>query len=119
MGVVDPQDCLFCKIARHNLEANVVFEDDDSLAFRDLNPQAPTHILVIPKRHISSLTEATKEDEPLLGHLLTVARKLAKDEKLSEKGYRVVVNNGSYAGQTVFHIHVHLLGGRSFRWPPG
>jgi histidine triad (HIT) family protein len=111
-------DCLFCKIAAKQIPAKLVHEDDDVFAFEDINPQAPTHILICPKKHFASLTEATPEDEALLGKLALVAAKLAREKKLGS-GYRTVVNSGSGAGQTVFHLHMHLLGGREFHWPPG
>jgi histidine triad (HIT) family protein len=112
------EDCLFCKIVRRQSAAAIVKEDDRALAFRDINPQAPTHILVIPKEHISGLDRTRPEHEALLGHLLLTAHALAQELGLNA-GYRVVVNNGSGAGQSVFHLHLHLLGGRPFRWPPG
>jgi len=111
-------DCLFCKIRDGAIPAKKLFEDDRAVAFRDINPQAPTHILVIPRKHIASLDEATAEDEALIGHMHLVAQKLARDEGLS-KGWRAVFNTGKEAGQTVFHIHLHLLGGRPLGWPPG
>jgi histidine triad (HIT) family protein len=112
------ENCVFCKIAGHQSPARMVYEDDSVVAFRDLNPQAPVHLLVVPRRHLVSLSEATPEDGPLLGHLLRVAASLALEHKL-EKGYRTVINNGSWAGQSVYHLHVHVLGGRVFHWPPG
>jgi histidine triad (HIT) family protein len=111
--------CLFCRIAAHELPANIVFEDDDLIAFHDISPQAPTHILVIPRRHITSLAHAGPEDEALLGKLLTAANRAAKDAGLAESGFRVVINTGAGAGQSVFHVHVHVLGGRRLKWPPG
>ena len=101
------------------MESSVVYDDDLAFAFRDINPQAPVHILVVPRRHIASMIEVGSDDLALLGHLLGVARKLADDEQLGKNGYRIVINTGSYAGQTVHHLHVHLLGGRAFHWPPG
>ena len=112
-------DCLFCRILAGEIPADKVHEDDDLLAFRDINPQAPTHILVIPKKHIASLSEADDADAILLGKALNLARDLADREGLVEGGYRVVNNCGAEAGQSVFHIHFHLLGGRRFHWPPG
>ena len=111
--------CLFCKIANGQMAAKTVLEDDDVVAFHDINPQAPTHILVIPKRHVTSLAHAVPEDEALLGKLMLAAQRVAKDAGLVEGGYRVVVNTGAGAGQSVFHIHVHVLGGRRMKWPPG
>jgi histidine triad (HIT) family protein len=109
---------LFKRIINREIPADIVYEDELSLAFRDINPQAPTHILIIPKKEIVSVAEATEDDEQLLGHLLIVARKLAEQLNLTS-GYRIVTNSGRDAGQTVFHLHVHLLGGRPFSWPPG
>lgn len=112
------QDCLFCKIVNKQIPSKFVLEDDRAFAFRDINPQAPTHVLIVPKKHIAALDEATEEDRQILGHLLLLARQIARDENIVP-GYRVVVNNGAGAGQSVFHIHVHVLGGRTFTWPPG
>ena len=112
------EDCLFCKIGWKEIPAKLVYEDDEIFAFEDIQPQAPTHILVCPKIHMGSLTEATLEDVSTLGRLQLIAAKLAVKNKLTE-GYRTVINNGRGAGQSVFHIHLHLLGGRAFRWPPG
>jgi histidine triad (HIT) family protein len=112
-------DCLFCRIIAGEIPADIVHKDDRSLAFRDINPQAPTHILVIPREHIESLDEAGQRDEATLGHLLRVAARLANQEGLSESGYRTVVNTGAGAGQSVFHLHLHVLGGRQMTWPPG
>ena len=111
-------DCLFCKIGAKKIPGKIVYEDDRVFAFEDINPQAPVHILVLPRKHFASLTEATQEDSGLLGHLLLVAAQLARERQLLE-GYRTVFNSGRGAGQSVFHLHLHLLGGRSFRWPPG
>jgi histidine triad (HIT) family protein len=110
-------DCLFCKIAGKQIPAKLVHEDEDVFAFEDINPQAPTHVLVCPKRHFASLEHATPEEEAALGKVALVAAKIAKDRKLGS--YRAVINTGSGAGQTVFHLHLHLLGGRAFSWPPG
>ncbi|UCF40570.1 MAG: histidine triad nucleotide-binding protein [Gemmatimonadota bacterium] len=110
-------DCLFCKIVAGEIPATKVAESDDYFAFRDINPQAPTHVLAIPKRHVPSLNEA--EDGPLLGGLVLFARDVARDAGLADDGYRVVINTNAGAGQTVFHVHAHLLGGRSMGWPPG
>jgi len=112
-------DCIFCKIVAGGIPAAKVFEDDRAVAFRDINPQAPTHALIIPRRHVASLGEAGEDDESLLGHLLLVAARVAREEGLAESGYRTVINTGAGAGQSVFHIHVHLLGGRALTWPPG
>jgi len=111
-------DCLFCKIAAKKIPGKMVYEDDRIFAFEDINPQAPTHILICPRKHFVSLTDAAADDGALLGHVLLVAAKLARERNLLD-GYRTVFNNGAGAGQSVFHLHLHLLGGRSFRWPPG
>ncbi len=113
------KDCLFCRILAKEIPAKIVYEDEQAVAFEDINPQAPTHILVVPRRHIPSLNEVTTEDVPLVGHLHVVAAKLARERGIAESGYRTVVNNGRGAGQSVFHLHLHLLGGRGMRWPPG
>jgi histidine triad (HIT) family protein len=110
--------CLFCQIASGERPATIVYRDDDVVAFRDIHPQAPTHILIIPTKHIVSVAEATVEDEGLIGRLISAAREIAQQENLG-KGYRLVINTGSQAGQSVFHLHVHLLGGRAMHWPPG
>ncbi len=110
-------DTIFGKIERGEASAEIVYEDDRALAFRDLNPAAPTHVLVIPRKPLDTLAAAGEEDESLLGHLLLVANRVAKDAGLED--FRVVINNGAGAGQTVFHLHVHVLGGRGFGWPPG
>ena len=110
-------DCLFCRIVRKEIPAKIVAEDDHCLAFRDINPQAPVHILVIPREHIPSLNEL--EDPAVVGRMHRMAAQLAKSEKLAERGYRTVINTNADAGQTVFHIHLHLLGGRRMSWPPG
>lgn len=112
-------DDLFMKIIAREIPANIVYEDDDVLAFRDINAQAPVHILIIPKKHIRTLNDVSDEDELLLGKLLNTARKIARQEGVDENGYRVVMNCNEGAGQTVFHIHLHLLGGRKLSWPPG
>jgi histidine triad (HIT) family protein len=111
-------ECLFCKIAAKQIPSKIVYEDDDIFAFEDIGPQAPTHILICPRKHLASLNEATLEDQALLGKLQLVAADLARKLNLLE-GYRTVLNNGRGAGQSVFHLHLHLLGGRAFRWPPG
>lgn len=113
------QACIFCRVANREVESDIVYEDDDVVAFRDINPQAPTHILIIPRKHISTLNDVTQDDAMLLGKLLLVARDLAQREGFAEHGYRIVLNTNREAGQSVFHIHMHLLGGRTFRWPPG
>jgi histidine triad (HIT) family protein len=111
-------DCIFCLIAAGTIPSNKVFEDERALAFRDLHPVAPTHVLVIPKEHIASTAHAVETHEALLGHLLLVAAKVAEQEGLAN-GFRVVTNTGADGGQTVDHLHLHVLGGRSMTWPPG
>jgi histidine triad (HIT) family protein len=111
-------ECLFCKIAAKKIPAKLVYEDPDLFAFEDISPQAPTHILICPRKHFESLTEASPEDQAVLGRLQLVAAQLARERNLLE-GYRTVLNSGRGAGQSVFHLHLHLLGGRAFRWPPG
>lgn len=112
-------DCIFCKIVAGEIPATRVFEDDKCIAFNDLSPQAPTHILVIPREHIDSLDKAADNQRELLGHLLTSAAKIARDQRFADDGYRVVINTNRDGGQTVFHLHVHLLAGRTFVFPPG
>jgi histidine triad (HIT) family protein len=111
--------CLFCKIITREVPAKVLFEDDDVLAFADIRPIAPTHALVIPKRHIESLNDALPADAELLGKLFLGAQRVAKEARIAETGWRAVANTGKDAGQTVFHVHVHVLGGRDMGWPPG
>ena len=110
-------NCLFCRIVSGEIPATKIFEDKVSIAFADIHPQAPTHFLVIPKKHINSLAQATEADKELLGHLTLVATDLAK--KSLSKGFRIVVNTGEEGGQTVEHLHLHVLGGRTMHWPPG
>jgi histidine triad (HIT) family protein len=112
-------DCLFCKIVAGEIPANIVYQDEYCLAFRDINPQAPTHVLIIPRQHIATINDVDPENTQLVGHLVLAAKKIARAEKLSDDGYRLILNCNADAGQTVFHIHVHLLGGRVFGWPPG
>lgn len=112
-------ECLFCRMIKGDIPCRKVYEDDNVFAFEDINPQAPVHILVIPKKHVASLAEAEAGDAPLLGELLLRAGELARGRGLDGDGFRVVVNTGPEAGQSVFHIHVHLLGGRRMAWPPG
>jgi len=112
-------DCLFCKIARKEIPADVLYEDRLVLAFSDINPQAPVHVLIIPKAHHETLNDVSAEEQQLLGHMVLVATKMAGEKGLKEKGYRLVANCLASAGQSVFHVHFHLLGGRTFTWPPG
>lgn len=113
------EDCLFCKIANGEIPASRVFEDDVCIAFNDISPQAPTHILIIPRQHIDSLDKAQTGDRDTLGQLLQAAANIARDRGFADDGYRVVINTNADGGQTVFHLHVHLLGGRPFVFPPG
>ena len=112
-------DCVFCRIVAREIPATVVREDDATLAFRDLDPKAPVHVLVIPKRHIASVAETVSEDAPLLGRLVTAAAEIARAEGVAMDGYRLVLNSGPDGGQSVDHVHLHLLAGRSLHWPPG
>ena len=112
-------DCLFCKIVAGEIPCDEVFENELLIAFRDISPVSPTHILIIPKKHISSLNELSEEDRFLAGEMLLSAKKIAKSEKINLSGYRTVVNTNNDGGQTVFHIHMHLIGGRKMDWPPG
>jgi histidine triad (HIT) family protein len=112
-------DCLFCKIRDGQVPAKVVYRDEHCLAFEDINPQAPMHVLVIPNKHIATVNDISAEDREVAGHLFVAAAKLAKERGYAEEGYRVVMNNGRAAGQTVFHIHLHVLAGRHLSWPPG
>jgi histidine triad (HIT) family protein len=111
-------DCLFCRIVRGDLPTRKIYEDDRALAFNDINPQAPMHVLIIPKKHIVGLKEATSEDAELIGYCHLLAAKIARDRGM-EEGYRTVYNVGPKAGQSVFHLHLHLIGGRNLSWPPG
>lgn len=112
-------DCLFCKIIKGEIPSAKVYEDDKVYAFRDIEPQAPVHILIIPKEHIASANELTEENASIVGHIFAVAAKIAKDEGIADGGYRIVNNCGQDGGQTVGHLHFHVLGGRSLQWPPG
>lgn len=112
-------DNIFAKIVRKEVPATIVYEDDRALAFRDIGPKAPVHILIVPKKDIARVSEAKAEDEPVLGHLLTVAAQIARQEGIDDTGYRLVINKGRDAGESVPHLHVHLLGGRALAWPPG
>lgn len=112
-------NCVFCKIASGEIVSKIVYSDEIAVAFRDQNPQAPTHILFIPRKHVPSLSDLSSEDEAVLGHIVRVASQVAETEGVSESGYRLVANCGPNAGQSVDHVHFHLLGGRRFAWPPG
>ncbi len=113
------QDCLFCKIVDGDINADIVFENDSLVAFRDINPKAPTHILLIPREHIATMNDLEDGHDTLAGELFLTAARIAADEGLADDGYRVVMNCNAAAGQSVFHIHLHLLGGRTMGWPPG
>ena len=112
-------NCIFCKIVSGSAPAQVLFRDEQATAFRDIHPVAPSHVLIVPNKHITSVNEVAPEDEPLLGHLFTVARQIAAQEGISAEGYRLIVNTGRDAGQVVFHLHVHLIGGQRLRHPMG
>lgn len=112
-------DCLFCRIVADEIPSIRVFEDDELIAIRDIAPRAPTHILLIPRRHIASALDLTEADSPLVGHLFAVAADLARSEGIADGGYRLVSNVGQWGGQSVDHLHIHLMGGRPFDWPPG
>lgn len=111
--------CIFCKIVSGEAKANIVYSDEQVTAFRDIHPVAPTHILLVPNKHIESVGTLEIEDEPLMGHIFTVARKLAKDEGITDGGFRMITNTGANGGQTVFHLHVHLIGGQRMKYPMG
>lgn len=112
-------DCIFCKVIKGEIPAKVVYRDDSVIAIEDINPQAPHHLLILPQKHIATLNDLNEEDNELIGHMVQTAKKLAKELGLADDGYRLVMNCNQGAGQTVFHIHLHLMGGRMFRWPPG
>jgi histidine triad (HIT) family protein len=111
--------CIFCRIAAHEEPATILYEDEHCLVFQDTIPKAPVHLLVIPRKHITSLNENLDNDKMLLGHLMTVVGRMAKEQGIDGAGYRTVINTNAEAGQTVFHLHLHVLGGRILRWPPG
>lgn len=113
------QDCLFCKILSGDIPADIVYESDSAIAFRDINPQAPMHVLIIPRKHIATINDLDEEDQEVVGSLYLAAKDIARTEGLSDEGYRAVMNCNEGAGQSVFHIHLHVLGGRALAWPPG
>jgi histidine triad (HIT) family protein len=113
------QDCLFCKIIQKKIPARIIHEDEEVLAFEDINPQAPVHILVIPKKHLSTSLDIRPEDHALIGKLVQAAGTIAKERGIAERGFRLVMNTNAESGQTVYHIHLHILGGRPMHWPPG
>jgi histidine triad (HIT) family protein len=112
-------DCIFCKIIAGEIPSQKVYEDDRVLAFRDIHPVAPTHVLIVPRKHLASVNDIGPEDEPTVGHLFGAARQIARDEGLQESGYRLIINTGPDAGQDVFHLHMHLIGGHKMRYPMG
>lgn len=112
-------ECLFCKMVAGEIQPDTVYEDADVLAFRDINPQAPTHVLVVPRRHIATLNDLEPADAELIGRLFLAARRIAEQEGIAERGYRALINCNAEAGQSVFHVHLHVLGGRPMGWPPG
>lgn len=112
-------DCIFCKIAKHEIPANTVYEDEDVIAFKDINPQAPIHLLIVPKEHVASIMEITEDNKEIVNKIIKVAQNLAQQNNIDNKGFRLVVNTGDDGGQTVKHLHFHLLGGRFMTWPPG
>ncbi len=112
-------DCLFCKIRDGEIPADIVYENDDVIAFRDVNPQAPVHVLIVPRKHIATVNDVQPDDAAVMGKLFLAAQQIAAQEGIADDGYRLVVNCNSKAGQTVFHIHMHVLGGRNMTWPPG
>lgn len=112
-------DCVFCGIAAGKIKANLVYQDDAVVAFKDIAPKAPVHILIIPRRHLVSVLDIQSEDHALIGQIFQVAARLAREQGIADSGFRLVVNSGADAGQSVFHLHYHLLGGRQMSWPPG
>jgi histidine triad (HIT) family protein len=112
-------DCIFCKIIAWDIPSTRVYTDETTFAFRDINPVAPTHVLIIPKKHVGSVNDLTPEDEALVGHLFTTAKKIAEDEGIADTGYRLIINCGPYGGQVVYHLHLHLIGGQRMRHPMG
>lgn len=113
------ENCIFCRIFKKEIPSTILYEDKETLAFKDINPQAPTHAVIIPKEHIERVSDLTEKNAPLIGRLVLIGNHLARKEGFSEKGYRLVINCNREGGQTVYHLHLHLLGGRPFRWPPG
>jgi histidine triad (HIT) family protein len=113
------EECIFCKIVKGEIPSEKVYEDDLVLSFKDINPGAPVHVLIVPKKHIESINDLDKEDSNIIAHIFMAAKKIAGDLNIAEDGYRIVSNTGRYGGQTVPHVHFHLLGGRSLNWPPG
>jgi histidine triad (HIT) family protein len=118
-GMMKIHGCIFCQVAAREKPATIVYEDEHCIAFQDIHPKAPVHLLVIPRKHITSLNDDLENDKALLGHLMTVVGRMAKERGIDVTGYRTVINTNAEAGQTVFHLHVHILGGRVLHWPPG
>jgi histidine triad (HIT) family protein len=118
-GMMKMFGCIFCQMAAHEKPAKILYEDEQCLVLQDINPKAPVHLLVIPRKHIGSLNDNLENDKALLGHLLTVVSRMAKEQGVDGTGYRTVINTNAEAGQTVFHLHIHVLGGRVLHWPPG
>lgn len=118
-GLMKIFGCIFCQIAAHEKPAEILYEDELCLVFRDTNPKAPVHLLVIPRKHISSLNDKLDNEKALLGHMMTIVGRMAKEQGIDGSGYRAVINTNAEAGQTIFHLHIHILGGRILRWPPG
>lgn len=118
-GMMKMFGCVFCRIAAHKAPATILYEDEQCVVFRDINPKAPVHLLVIPRKHISSLNDSLDGDKALLGHMMTVVGRMAKAQDIDGAGYRAVINTNAQAGQTIFHLHIHILGGRILGWPPG
>lgn len=112
-------DCIFCEIVAKRMKSDIIHEDEDVVAFKDINPQAPVHVLIVPRKHIDSVNDVQATDAELMGKMMLIARKLAGDTGIDEAGYRLVINNGNNGGQTVSHLHLHILGGRRMTWPPG
>lgn len=112
-------DCIFCRIALHKAPAAIVYEDERCVVFHDIDPKAPVHLLIVPRKHISSLNDELGGEKELLGHMLAVAGQMAKEQGIDRTGFRTVINTNSEAGQSIYHLHIHVLGGRGFRWPPG
>ncbi len=118
-GMMKMFGCVFCQIAAHKAPAKILYEDEQCVVFQDINPKAPVHLLVIPRKHISSLNENLEGDKALLGHMMTLVGRIAKEQGVDRSGFRTVINTNAQAGQTVFHLHIHVLGGRILGWPPG
>lgn len=112
-------DCLFCGIVEGKIKGNIVYQDNSVVAFKDINPKAPVHVLIIPRRHVAGILDLNADDGALIGHIFEIAARLAREQGIADSGFRVVVNSGADAGQSVFHLHYHLLGGRRMTWPPG